>query len=134
MNSLVIKKSPTLLLILTLLLGVIVGSLATGSFVYYRLHKIVAMTTPEGLEAFLLQHIEPDSVQQRASIRAVATKTSQELLNSSLESRQSILLAMDNLQRQLKPALTEEQFERLANAIQVREEKMPFRDAIPAKE
>lgn len=71
------KTKSIAVIIGTLLVGIIIGSLATGAVFSNRVAEIQALRAENGISRFLERMIEPTDEAQRAQIQAVLRETEQ---------------------------------------------------------
>ena len=110
MNS---KLKITSILILTLIIGMVLGAVIHGSYMKNRFRKSVSrMRTPEGFVKRYEKIIEPND-SQKEDVEKILLKTYdklQQLYRSPTNQFESI---MDSLRLELQPILTAEQNEKL---------------------
>lgn len=120
------RTKSTLILIATLALGMVLGSLITGAAVNRRLERIADMRTARGMAFFLERSIQPESEEQRAAIRAVLEDAAPAFTEVMRESRERMARLTDSLRAELEPLLSEEQRERLDEGMRMRHGGPPF--------
>ncbi len=103
------KTKSITIIIGTLVVGIIIGSLATGAIYSQRVAEFQALRNDTGLTMFLERAIQPTDEAQRKQIRAVldaAAQQQMELRRSSLLEHRQI---MEDLREAMSDLLTDEQ-------------------------
>lgn len=120
------RTKSTLILIATLALGIVLGSLITGAAVNRRLDRIAEMRTARGMAFFLERAIQPESEEQREAIRAVLDDAAPAFTEVMRESRERMARLTDSLRAELEPLLSDEQKARLEEGMRMRRGGPPF--------
>jgi len=107
------RTKSALLLIATLVVGLLVGAVTTGSIVNLRRDELKAMRSPGGLTGMLERVIEPTDEAQRAQIRAVLEGSEARFSEALRECRGFHSAARDSMRADLDSVLTPAQQNRL---------------------
>jgi hypothetical protein len=131
-----LQIKPTLIIIGTLLLGIVLGVLISGTFAEQRFRRMHSMMRPHGFAEDLIQVIQPNDEQQRQEIMAVIETTDLRIQDLMGQSREEIRSTVDSMAAQLQPLLTDEQKARLEKHLGDRRSKSlepreHFRDRPP---
>jgi hypothetical protein len=108
-----LQVKPTLVIIGTLLIGIVLGALMSGTLAERRHRKIRSMMRPDGFSEQLIEVIQPQDSDQRDAIAAVLQNTGRRIDEMMQESRADIHATVDSMALELKPLLTDEQNARL---------------------
>jgi hypothetical protein len=108
------------LLVLTLLLGVVLGGVLNAWWARERFERIRQLRAPGGLETVLLNTIEPTSPEQRQQVQAVLDDTASRVRALRRAHRQELRATLDSMRTALAPFLSEEQKERLRERMRRR--------------
>lgn len=108
-----LQIKPTLIIIGTLLLGIVLGTLISGTLAERRFQRIRSMMKPPQFAEDLVEAIGPKDEQQRREIMAIIDETDQKIQNMMHQSREEMHAAIDSLAAKLQPILTDEQRARL---------------------
>ncbi len=121
------ETKTVLIILITLIIGMIIGALITGAFARHHIGRFMSMRKPERLGAHVERIIDPDE-SQREAVRAVLQRHSEQFLELHSQFEGKMLALRDSLKKDLDPILTEEQKKRLE-----RQPKPPkhFRDRPP---
>jgi uncharacterized membrane-anchored protein YhcB (DUF1043 family) len=106
------KVKITLIIIVTLVIGIVLGAMLNRTFLRYRIQRAFANRNPVGMVSFMERNIQP-TPDQREQIREILEKhriKSQEIRDRFLEEMQSVFESMET---ELDPILTPEQKKRL---------------------
>ncbi|MFH1011342.1 MAG: hypothetical protein V1784_08950 [bacterium] len=128
-----LQIKPTLIIIGTLLLGIVLGTLISGTLADQRFRRIRSMMRPHGFAEDLIEAIGPKDEQQRREITAVIENTDLRIQDLMRQSREEIRARIDSMAAELQPLLTDEQRTRLEKLLGDRwpgpmEHRDPFRD------
>ena len=107
------RTKSALLLIATLVVGVLVGAVTTGSIVNNRLDELKAMRSRGGFTGMLERVIEPTNEAQRAQIRAALEGSEARFSEALRECRGFHSAARDSMRADLDSILTPAQQTRL---------------------
>jgi len=105
-----IKNS--LIVVGTLMIGIVIGFLISGRLTELRMENMRQDFMEKGMERQLLRVIEP-SPEQMQELRPIIDKYAEIRRESLIEHRQSQKQIFDDLEDELKPHLSQEQFLRL---------------------
>jgi len=103
----------TLIILATLLLGFVIGLLASGALARQRVRRLAEMRTRPGFSSRVEEVIRPIDDAQRDAIRRVLEEAG--LRNTEIYSRtrEDLRASLEQMREALEPLLTEEQLERL---------------------
>lgn len=107
-----IKAAIALIIIVTLILGIVIGALANRAIVRHRLNQTFRRVNPGYLPGFIQEVVEPDSEQARR-IKSVLDEHTQRMQNLRAEYQDSMREHFQSLWNDLEPLLTPEQKRRL---------------------
>jgi hypothetical protein len=107
-----IETKTYVIIVLTLVIGIIIGSLITGAVVRHRVRRFMSLGHPEHLADRIERIIEPTST-QRDTVHQILLQHAQQFheIHGRFESQLQAL--KDSLKKDLDPLLTEEQKKRL---------------------
>lgn len=111
------KTTSAIIIIGTLVLGILIGSLATSAIMNNRLEALQALRMQDGLTRYLQRIIEPTDEKQKAEVRAIlqqASRRQAEIRRSVFEEHRTLFEEMRN---ELDVVLTAEQKEKLKSWI-----------------
>lgn len=108
-----LQVKPTLIIIGTLLIGIVLGALMSGTLAERRHRKIRSMMRPDGFSEQLIEVIQPQDNEQRDAIATVLRNTGCRIDEMMQKSRNEIHAMVDSMAVELKPLLTDEQNARL---------------------
>jgi hypothetical protein len=120
------RTKSTLILLATLVLGLVLGSLITGAVANRRLDRISEMRTARGMAFFLERAVQPETEEQRVAIRAVLDSAAPAFTEEIRASRERMRTLSDSLRAALEPLLTDAQKARLEEGMRVRRGGPPF--------
>lgn len=106
------KVKVTLIIIVTLVIGIALGAMLNRAFLRHRIQRAFATRNPVGMVSFIERSIRP-TPDQRAKIREILEQhriKSQEIRDRFMEEMQ---LEFESLESELDPVLTPEQKKRL---------------------
>ncbi len=101
-----------LVILITLIIGMIIGVLISGAFARHRSGRFMSMREPGRLGAHVERIIDPDE-SQREAVRAILQRHSEQFLKIHSRFEGEMLALRDSLKKDLDPILTEEQKARL---------------------
>jgi hypothetical protein len=101
-----------LVILITLIIGMIIGALVTGAFARYRVRRFMSMREPGHLVTRIERIIGPDE-SQREAVREILRKHSEQFLEIHAQFEGEMLALRDSLKKDLDPLLTDEQKARL---------------------
>ncbi len=111
-----VQLKSALILGTTLVVGILIGALATGAWTRHRMRQLNTMRTQPGLVHAVERTVQPtDSVQARA-VREAVRRTADRIGAINRRNRGEIAAQFDSLQAELRPILTDEQMQRLVEA------------------
>jgi hypothetical protein len=121
-----IGTKSALLLLATLVLGMVLGSLLTGALNQRRLERLAEMRSARGMAFFLEDVVDPENSEQREAIRAVLDDASPRIAAAMQESRERMRALTDSVRSELDPLLTDEQRRRLDERMRIGRGRIPF--------
>ncbi|WP_456424618.1 hypothetical protein [Rhodocaloribacter sp.] len=107
------RTKSALILLVTLAVGILIGSLATSAVINHRIEQLAELRRPTGFSLMLERVIRPQDETQREQIRAILEEAGArmaELRRSHFSELKSII---DSTRARLDPILTPEQKQRL---------------------
>ncbi len=117
-----VRTKSTLIVVGTLMIGMVLGALLTGTFLIHRLKSIQEMRTSAGLTEEILKVIEPSDATQEADIRHILNEKTVKIedlrLRYTNEALDSIRFVIQELQDALNPILSIDQQNRLNSRIE----------------
>lgn len=108
-----LQIKPTLIIIGTLLIGIVLGALLSGTLAERRHQRIRSMMRPPRFSEQLIEIIRPQDSEQRDAIAAILENSAWRIDDMMRESRAEIHATVDSMALKLKPLLTAEQNARL---------------------
>ena len=98
------KSKPVWITVITLIIGFILGFLASGRFYSNRMQKFERIRMEEGFKARFYERIQPDEIQKEQLDPIL-----KEFFVKMGQHRREIGQLMDSLHQEMSPILTEEQ-------------------------
>ena len=117
----------TLIIAATLLLGFVLGLLASGALARQRVRRLAEMRTPPGFSSRVEQVIQPTDDAQREAIRRVLQDAAQRNHEIYSRIRQDLRASLEQMREELEPILTDQQLNRLERLGRGAEGFMPPR-------
>lgn len=114
------RTKSLLLLIVTLLLGVVVGALLNARLAQERMERIAFLRSERGFMRFLEDVVEPEDASQRQLIREILRTSAQRMAQVRTRHHAEMQSVLDSTRAQLEEVLTDEQLERLDERLQQR--------------
>jgi len=108
-----------LMLLSTLLIGILLGSLITGAVNNRRMRNLAEMRSARGLAFHFEEVVQPESEEQREAIRAVLDEAAPKFSAAMQESRERMRALTDSVRAELDPLLTDEQRKRLEERMRI---------------
>jgi hypothetical protein len=118
------RTKSALLIGSTLIIGMALGSLATGAIANRRLDDLAEARGR--LSGFFLEAIEPETEEQAEAIRAVLDGAAPRFKEIFESTRGEMKRLSDSVMAELDPILTDEQKERLEKRMHLRLRRPPF--------
>lgn len=106
------KLKVTFIIIITLVLGIVVGALANRTFSQRRIRSILSSRSPEFFVAFYERILEPDTEQSKM-IREILDKYAKSISESRENFTSEMQSTFESMKAEIDPILTPEQKERL---------------------
>jgi len=122
-----IETKTYVIIVLTLVIGMIIGALITGAVVHHRVRRFMNLGHPEHLAVRIEELIGPDE-SQREMVHKILMKHSERFLSVHSQFESEMLALRDSLKKDLDPILTEEQKKRLKRQPKP---PRPFREGKP---
>jgi hypothetical protein len=122
-----IETKTYVIIMITLVIGMVIGSLITGAIVHHRVRRFMNLGHPEHLATRIEELIDPDQ-SQREAVHGILMKHSERFLQVHSHFESEMLALRDSLKKDLEPLLTEEQRKRLERQPKP---PRPFRDGKP---
>lgn len=111
-----IKVKIALIIIVTLVIGIVLGAMLNRAFLRHRIQRAFADRNPVGMVSFIERNIQP-AEEQREQIRDILEKHRKK----SAEMREKFMMDMkaefESLEAELNPILTPEQKNRLKRRL-----------------
>ena len=114
------RTKSVLLLVVTLLLGIVLGGVLTGWWVQNRADRVRALRTPSGFVERVVERVEPTSAAQRDSVQIIARRTARQLERLRRSHRQQTMAFLDSMRTELRTVLSEEQISTLDRRLERR--------------
>jgi len=124
-----IETKTYVIIMLTLVIGMIIGALITGTVVRHRVRRFMSLGHPNHLADRIENIIEP-TASQRDTVHQILIEHAQQFHEIHGRFEIQLLALKDSLKKDLDPILTEEQKERLERAPKPSEH---FRDRRPGQ-
>lgn len=123
-----IHLKSSIIIIVTLLIGVLLGVIISGPFIHSRFEdRLARMKTAHGFADRLAHIIEPDSTQRKA-VEEILSQHSQMIHAIMDRSRDQIAAVTDSMLADLDTVLTDEQKKRLDEHFRSLREGIPHHD------
>jgi len=110
------KSKSIFIILLTLLIGLILGALVSALFIKYKVEKLLTYRTPEGLRVYLEEIIEPDN-SQCDSVNVILDELYQNHSDITVRTKTEFWSSFDSTFTRLEPHLKTEQTLRLRNKM-----------------
>lgn len=131
------RTKSALLIVGTLVIGMVLGSLVTGAIANRRLDDLA--NARGRMAGFVLDAIEPESEEQAEAIREVLDGAAPRFREIFESTREEMARLSDSVMAELDPILTDEQREQLEKRMRFRMRRLPpgpegrprFRDGPP---
>ena len=117
------RTKSVLLIVATLVIGMVLGSLVTGAIANRRLDSLAEARGR--MSAFFVDAIEPESEEQAEAIREVLDGAAPRFKEIFEATRGEMKRLSDSVMAELDPILTDEQKERLEKRMQLRLRRPP---------
>lgn len=106
------KLKVTFIIIITLVLGIVVGALANRTFSQRRIRSILSSRSPEFFVGFYERILDPDT-EQNKTIREILDKYAKSISESRENFTSEMQSTFESMKAEIDPILTPEQKERL---------------------
>jgi len=110
-----IETKTYVIIVLTLVIGMIIGALISGVVVRHRIRQFMSLGHPDHLTERIESIIEPTAA-QRDTVHQILMRHAQQFHEIHGRFESQLLALKDSLKMDLDPILTEEQKERLERA------------------
>ncbi|WDE04434.1 hypothetical protein SG34_024355 [Thalassomonas viridans] len=107
------KYKPYVLFGIIFILGMMLGGLLIAKVAQHRVEQAKLFITEQGFVRQMTGLLEPVSEQQQRQIEAILAPAGTRVSASFEQSRQELRSIMDEIQTELQPVLTPEQYQRL---------------------
>ncbi len=107
------RTKSALMLLLTLAVGILIGSLATSAVINHRIEQLAELRRPTGFSLILERVIRPEDETQREQIRAVLEEAGARMAELRRSHFAELRTIIDSTRARLDPLLTPEQKRRL---------------------
>ncbi|MFQ5528736.1 MAG: hypothetical protein ACE5FP_00140 [Gemmatimonadota bacterium] len=114
------RTKSALLLAGVLLLGVVLGALASGTMFNRRLATIAELRTSRGMVFALERVVRPETEEQRQAFRDLIEQTAPDYADVFERTGKELRALNDSLLARVRPLLTPEQTDRLENHLRMR--------------
>ncbi len=114
------RTKSALLLAGVLVLGILLGALASGSMFNRRLGRIAELRTPKGMAFVLEKVVRPETEEQRRAFREVIEEIAPGYAEIFERTGAELTALNDSLLARVRPLLTPEQTERLQRHLTMR--------------
>jgi hypothetical protein len=108
-----VETKSAVVLLVTLVLGLILGALATGAAARQRVDELTRLRRPPGFAAHMREVIQPHSDAQWDSLRPIVEATGRRNDEIRRNMQRELRAELDSMQLRLRPLLNGEQRERL---------------------
>lgn len=106
-------KRPLFVLLVTLLIGALIGASITGMIVRNRLENARQFAHADGYTRLVESIVEPTSAEQGEAIRPIVSRAGEDIEQIVGDSRTEINQRFEQMERELEPHLTEAQRDKL---------------------
>jgi len=111
-----IKVKITLIIIITLALGIVIGAMLNRALLQHRINRAFSWRSPEFMINNFIDIIEPDQ-EQRKLIREILNKNAERMMELRENHRKELQESFESLQKELDLILTPEQKRRLLRRL-----------------
>ena len=120
------RTKSVLIILGTLIIGIVLGGILTGAIVRHRLNRIAESQTRPGFVK-IMEHIIKPTDKQKKQIEPILKKSAHRLYQLHLGCKQEMIQFGDSMRSELKPYLTDEQFNRLTRKMHHHEHEHEWR-------
>ena len=106
-------KRPLFVLLVTLVIGALIGASITGMIVRNRLENARQFAHAEGYIRLIESIVEPTSAEQGEAIRPIVSRAGEDIEQIVRDGRAEINQRFEQMERELEPQLTEAQQDKL---------------------
>jgi hypothetical protein len=114
------------IIIVTLIIGMVLGGLITARIVHNRVDRIAAVRSHRGFTRFIERSIEYESPEQREQVGEILDRTADSMFRHLRLSRQQTMQILDSARTDLREVLSQEQMERLDKRLRRHRRKHPL--------
>ncbi len=107
------RTKSALILLVTLAVGILIGSLATSAVINHRMEQLAELRRPTGFSLMLERVIRPQDEAQREQIRAILEEAGARMAELRRSHFTELKAIIDSTRARLNPILTPEQRQRL---------------------
>jgi len=111
------RVQSSLLLLITLAIGVLLGALLQSSLREKRIKHMMFLRSHEEFVSQIEKVIDPTSAEQAAQVSAILEESAPEITAAAQQHREWVRLRLDVLESRLAPLLDEEQQRRLKHRL-----------------
>lgn len=113
------RTKSILLLLVTLVLGVVLGALLNARLAQERMERIAFLRSQRGFMRFLEDVVEPESPEQRQAVRDVLRRSAQRMAEVREQHRAEMQSILDSTRTELEGVLTDRQLEQLEQRLEM---------------
>ena len=106
-------KRPLFVLLVSMLIGALIGASITGMIVRNRLENAWQFAHAEGYTRLIESIVEPTSAEQGEAIRPIVSRAGEDIEQIVRDGRAEINQRFEQMERELEPHLTEAQQDKL---------------------
>ena len=105
------------IIILTLIIGIVLGGLVTARIVHQRMDDIAGVRSQRGFTRFIEKSIEYENEEQRQQVAEILDQTAESMFRHLRSSRRQSREILDSARTDLSGVLSEEQMEKLEKRL-----------------
>ncbi|HKJ34743.1 MAG TPA: hypothetical protein VKA34_23160 [Balneolales bacterium] len=110
------RTKSVLIIIGTFIIGIVLGGILTGAIVRHRLNRIAESQTRPGFVK-IMEHIIKPTDKQKKKIEPILKESAHKLSQIHSQCKQKMIAIGDSMRGELKPYLTDKQFNRLTRTM-----------------
>ena len=115
------------IIIVTLIIGMVLGGLLTARIVHDRMDRIAAVGSHRGFTRFMERAIKYESPEQREQVGEILDRTADSMFRHFRLSREHTAQILDSARTELREVLSAEQMERFEKRLRRHRRKHPMR-------
>lgn len=112
-----LQLKPSLIIIGTLILGMVLGAVGASSIMHYRFQQLEEFSKPRSISDRVLHAIGPLEKTTEDSLRVILENSGERMREEMMGGRSRIRAIIDSTLLQMEPLLTEEQYARVKDII-----------------